>query len=46
MEFGWDGIISIGILFFIIFIIYSKVRGQGMKETFDEIKELFTGGKE
>lgn len=45
MELNWDGIITIGILLFIIFLIASKVKKQTMRETFDEFKEL-VGGKE
>lgn len=40
----WDGIITISILIIVIGIIYSKLKKQSMKDTFDQVKELFTGG--
>lgn len=43
---NWDSIIALSVLFIFLFIIYSKIRKQSLRETYDEIKELITGGKE
>lgn len=36
----WDGIITIVILLFIIFLVYTRIKKQTMKETFEEVKDL------
>jgi len=45
MEFRWEGIISIAILFFIGLIIYCKVSKKGVSEGFADIINLFKGGE-
>jgi len=41
----WDGLITIAVLLFIIFLVYSKMKKQTLKESFEEIKDLLIGGK-
>jgi hypothetical protein len=39
----WDTFVTLGILLFIIFLIYTKIKNQTLKETFTEVKDLFGG---
>jgi len=36
----WDGIITIGIVVALIFIIYTRIKKQTLRESYDEVKEL------
>lgn len=41
-----DTIIGIVLLFWFFLLLYSKMKKQTMKESWEEIKELFEGKKE
>lgn len=38
---NWDGLVTIGILLVIIILIYSKMKNQTLRDTIQEIKDLF-----
>jgi len=44
MNISWDGIIAVLVIFSLIYIIYTKIKKQTMRDTYDEIKETITGG--
>jgi len=39
---NWDNVIGIIILLLLIFLIYSSIKKQSMRETYNEIKELIS----
>jgi len=43
---SFDTIISILVIIMIFILIYSRIRKQSLKDTADEIKEIFGGKKE
>lgn len=42
ISINWDAITAIGIIFIIFYIIYSRMKNQTLRDTYDEIKELFS----
>ena len=39
-----DTLIPVGVIVFIILIVWSRVQNQSMLDTVNEIKEMFKGG--
>ena len=42
---GWDGLIALVVILGILYIVYTRVKNQDLKDTWEEIKELFVRDK-
>lgn len=43
---NWEGIITLGVLAGVGFIIYTRMKKQDLKDTYGEIKDLFVKKEE
>jgi len=43
---NWEGLITISILLVLLLIIYSRVKNQSLRESYEEVKELFVPKQE
>ena len=42
---GWDGLIALVVILGILYIVYTRVKNQDLKDTWEELKELFVRDK-
>ena len=42
---GWDGVITLTVLLGLLYIIYTRIKKQDLKDTWEELRELFIKDK-
>lgn len=46
MEINWDFFVTIIVLLTIAYMIYTRLKQQTLRDTWDELRELFSRGEE
>lgn len=37
---NWDGVVTISIILGLIFIIYTRIKNQTLRQTYEEVRDL------
>ena len=46
LSFNPDLLLALAVILILFFIIYTRMKDQSLRDSFEEIKDLFTGGSE